>query len=55
MGFAKQALCPLLSDELSGSHLKISAVNVIVVAADGHLSCNLKFELILINHKGNIH
>lgn len=53
MSFAKQALCPVLSDKVSGSHLKTSAENVIVVTTDGHLFCNLKFELILINHKGN--
>lgn len=55
MGFAKQAVCPVLSDEVSGSHLKTSAANEILVTIDGRLSCNLKLEVILIHHKGNVY
>lgn len=54
VSFAKQALCPVLSDKVSGSHLKNLAENVIVGTTEVHLSCKLKSELMLIGQKGNM-
>lgn len=54
MSFAKQALCPVLSDKVSGSHLKTLAENVIVDTTEVHLFCKLKSEPILIKQKGNM-
>lgn len=54
VSFAKQALCPVHSDKVSGSHLKSPAENVIVGTTEVHFFYKLKSELILIKQKGNM-